>query len=84
VPLTGGLVQSTYEYYVDVPISDIYYQNLVAGSTDPLESFALDSNSRIEIQLQVVMRYGRDAAAKVPLVGRRNAIFVKRGMFILD
>ncbi len=84
IPLTGGVVQSTYEYYVDVPISDIYYKNLVAGSTDSLESFALDSNSRFEIQLQVIMRYGRDPAAKVPLVGRRNAIFVKRGMFTLD
>ena len=84
VSITGGLVQSTYEYYVDIPISDIYYKNLIAGSTDPLQNFALDSNSRFEIQLQVVMRYGRVEAANVPLVGKRNAIFVKRGMFTLD
>jgi uncharacterized repeat protein (TIGR02543 family) len=84
VNLSGGLVESNYDYYVDIPISDKYYKNLVSGSTDQLENFALDSNNKFEIQIQVVMRYGRDEAKNVPLVGTSNAIFLKRGMFTLD
>ncbi len=84
VNLTGGVVYSTYEYYVDIPISDAYYNSLVEGTTDSLENFALDSNSRFEIQIQVIMRYGRDEAENIPLVGKRNATFIKRGMFTLD
>jgi hypothetical protein len=84
VNLTGGLVQSTYEYYVDIPISDSYYAKLISGSPDALEAFALDSNSKFEVQIQVVMRYGREEAHNLPLVGKRNIIFMKRGMFTLD
>lgn len=84
VDLSGGRVQSTYEYYVDIPISDAYYKKLIAGTSDSLEHFALDSNSKFEVQIQVVMRYGREDADNIPLVGIRNAILMKRGMFNLD
>jgi hypothetical protein len=84
INLTGGLVESTYEYYVDVPISDNYYKNLITGNSDQLENFALNSNSKFEVQFQVIMRYGKEEAENEPLVGIRNAVFMKRGMFTLD
>ncbi|MDF2511805.1 MAG: hypothetical protein K0S04_1671 [Herbinix sp.] len=84
VNMVGGLVQSNYDYYVDVPISDYFYSNLVSGTADALEHYALDSKSWFGIQIQIVMRYGTDEAVNTPLVGSCNVAFMKRGMFMLD
>ena len=84
VNMVGGLDQSNYDYYVDVPISDYFYSNLVSGTTDALEHYALDSNSWFGIQIQIVMRYGTEEADNTPLVGSCNVAFMKRGMFMLD
>ncbi len=48
------------------------------------EAFGLDSNSMFEIEIQVVMRYGRDQSKNKAKVGSRRVVFMKRGMFTLD
>ena len=46
--------------------------------------FGLDENSDFEIEIQVVMRYGKKHSDNIPLVGTRGVVFMKRGMFTLD
>lgn len=83
----GALVESNMNYYVDVPISDIYYsgiqyQDLKTGEYKIFK--ALDKQNKFGVQIQVIMRYGKDLTANEPLLGIRNAFFMRRGMFALD
>ncbi len=106
---TQRLVESLEEYYVDIPISDNYYDK-VLGLGDTYEfmvdsdsshnrvltsgsdidddynknHFGIDEQSRFEIEMQIVMRYGRDQSRNLPLVGTRGVVFMRRGMFTLD
>ena len=86
----GSLVQSNDMYYVDVPILDEYFNNISYSYTNALGNLVegnfegLDEENHFAIQIQVVMRYGKDLTANKPLVGIRNAVFMRRGMFLLD
>lgn len=93
--VVGGTVESLEQYCVYIPIEDIYYKALSSSmipanadtafyrSTDP-KGFALDSNNSFEIEIQVIMRYGKQPDKNEPLVGKRGAIIMRRGMFTLD
>ncbi len=115
VPSGCGKVDSGDSYYVDIPISMNYYNNLFKDRPHTTDSngynlysytykyndntgtertgtiqftvedwFGLDKNSQFEIEIQVVMRYGRDKTKNLPLVGTRGVVFMRRGMFTLD
>ncbi len=112
-----GVVSSLEEYYVDIPISEIYYTHELnlkstdkcpysyyemstdatgkvvftkkeVKSTNPncptVGNFGLDQTSSFEVEIQVVMRYGRDQSENPALVGTRGVVFLKRGLFTLD
>ncbi|MCI8308103.1 MAG: DUF5057 domain-containing protein [Lachnospiraceae bacterium] len=81
--LTGGIVETEEEYYVDVPISDNYYEGITYGDADKPFG-ALDNRNEFAIQIQVIMRYGKDKNTKIPLRGYRNMFIMRRGMFSLD
>ena len=83
VSLTGGVVESNWEYFVDVPITDAYYDNIKYDNGSKTFK-ALDKENEFAIQIQVIMRYGRDQSANVPLKGYRNVLLMRRGMFSLD
>lgn len=80
--LTGGVVESYEEYYADVPITDNYYEGITDGYGNKFT--ALDNKNQFAIQIQVIMRYGKDRDAKLPLRGYRNLFIMRRGMFALD
>lgn len=97
--MRGGVVDSLKNYYVAVPISDVYYQMLqsptyraimeekndtIVFADDSMLAFALDENNHFEIEMRVIMRYGRQPYKCDPLIGTRSAIFMRRGMFKLD
>ncbi len=109
IPVSAGrgMVFSTYEYYVDIPISESYYKNLIWTSkgktgTETISysyqvgdnptatlsiatgDFGLDKKNSFEVEIQVVMRYGRNPDKNKPLVGTRGVVFMRRGMFTLD
>lgn len=46
--------------------------------------FGLDLQNHFEIEIQIVMRYGRDEKRNRPYVGTRAVEFMRRGMFSLD
>ncbi|MBE5938538.1 MAG: DUF5057 domain-containing protein [Lachnospiraceae bacterium] len=79
--ITGSIVESGEYYYVDVPIQDVFYNSIsYKGKTFA----ALDEENKFKIQIQVVMRYGKDISANEPLIGFRNVVYMRRGNFILD
>ena len=49
-----------------------------------IQGFGLDNNAKFEIEIQIVMRYGKTHSKNTPLVGIRDVVFMKRGMFTLD
>ncbi len=83
VSLTGGIVDTDEEYYVDVPISDCYYEGIAYGDSNT-KFGALDNSNQFAVQIQVIMRYGKDKDSKLPLRGYRNLFIMRRGMFALD
>lgn len=80
--LTGGVIEPYEEYYVDVPITDNYYEDIKDSAGNQFT--ALDNKNQFAIQIQVIMRYGKDRDAKLPLRGYRNLFIMRRGMFALD
>ncbi|MBO4416266.1 MAG: DUF5057 domain-containing protein [Lachnospiraceae bacterium] len=76
---SAAKVESAKEYYVDIPVSDSYYKVKFG-----LDEFALDKNSTFTIQIDVVMRYGRNLSKTEPLVGSKKIVIMRRGMFKLD
>ncbi|MCR5683945.1 MAG: DUF5057 domain-containing protein, partial [Lachnospiraceae bacterium] len=54
------------------------------GSDYNREHFAINAQSEFEVEIQVVMRYGRDQSEYTPKVGTRGVVFMRRGMFSLD
>lgn len=83
VSLTGGIVDTGEEYYVDLPISDNYYEGITYGEGNTRFG-ALDNSNQFAVQIQVIMRYGKDKDSKLPLRGYRNLFIMRRGMFALD
>ena len=79
----GTRVESGEYYYVDVPIQDEYYSS-VRYDGDTKRYQALDKANKFKIQIQIVMRYGKDISASIPLVGKRDVMYMRRGNFILD
>ena len=79
----GTRVESGEYYYVDVPIQDEYYSS-VRYDGDTKRYQALDKANKFKIQVQIVMRYGKDISASIPLVGKRDVVYMRRGNFILD
>ena len=79
----GTRVESGEYYYVDVPIQDEYYSS-VRYDGDTKRYQALDKANKFKIQIQIVMRYGKDISASIPLVGKRDVVYMRRGNFILD
>ncbi len=83
--LFGGA--TTYTYYKSV-IDD--EGNVTPDTANPgtvsIGKLGLDKNSssKFEVEIQVVMRYGRDPSANKALVGTRGVVFMRRGMFTLD
>lgn len=51
---------------------------------DNLKQFALDSNNKFEIQLEVVMQYGKKPEINPLKIGYRSVVIMRRGMFTLD
>lgn len=99
--LGSSIVESLEEYYVDIPISDEYYEKVVNlpasytykgvdGNNHTVNinksAFAISNieNSFFEVDIQVVMRWGRDQSVNIPLIGNRGVVFMRRGMFTLD
>ena len=82
----GPILESNDEYYVDIPIEDDYYTNVVyTGKDGETKTFkALDNENDFAIQIQVVMRYGKNQKSNEPLRGKRNVLLMRRGMFSLD
>ncbi len=48
------------------------------------DEFALDSNSRFEIRLDILMRYGKKQSDNKPLSNSKDVVLTRRGMFNLD
>lgn len=82
----GPILESNDEYYVDIPIEDDYYTNVVYTGKDGERKIfkALDNENDFAIQIQVVMRYGKNQKSNEPLRGKRNVLLMRRGMFSLD
>ncbi len=90
-----GAAESAADYYLG-DCSTYSYEMIGKTSTeeDPLEVsikgddgkilFGLGKNDRFEIEIQVVMRYGRNPDKNDPLVGTRGVVLMRRGMFKLD
>lgn len=74
-------VSASEEYYVDIPISDNYYSNILH---DGKIFKALDQNNDFMLQIRASMTYGKNPGEIEPLVGTRYINIMRRGMFSLD
>ena len=111
-------VESLEQYYVEIPITNSYYKNVLhlpdrysyypddssftSGSKTYLYSkgnsygvadsaadydkncFGIDLQNSFEVEIQVVMRFGRDETRNMPYVGTKGIVFLRRGIFTLD
>ena len=83
-----------YDYYPDEDsvtsgAKKTLYSKGYIGVTDAnadydKEGFGIDKQNSFEIEIQVVMRFGRDQTRNMPYVGTRGIVFLRRGMFTLD
>ncbi len=106
IPMKGPKVTSGNNYFVDVPLSDDYFETLFANGAvtgvtpkkpsdfpggiyseilpDNWNEFGLDSNSRFEVRLDILMRYGKKQSDNKPLSNSKGVVFTRRGMFDID
>ncbi len=79
VSRTVNFYKYTYTYKNDAGAKPT--TSIIFAAEDRL---GLDAMSKFEIDIQVVMRYGRDKSKNPVLVGTRGVVFMRRGMFTLD
>ncbi len=84
----GLPIGESYEYSyntmtTDISTGEVTFNKHNDGSVQ-IGKYGLDQNSSFEVEIQVVMRYGRDQSTNPALVGTRGVVFMRRGMFTLD